>query len=75
MQLAEIVYENDHAFLKLPETWLAKGKSFYIQQKPNGNLELIQQQGDWDELFQELRQIGEIEPLEDVVRTNHIQAA
>lgn len=70
MHAAEVIYHNQHPFVRLPDNFPIQNNKVYIRPNPEtGNLELIPTaHGDWSELRQMLQNIGEVETVENIKR-------
>lgn len=69
LQLAEVIYHNQHPFVRLPDNFPIKNNRVYI--RPNmqtGNLELVQTYDEWDEMKKMLQAIGKVEELPEIER-------
>lgn len=66
MELAEIIYHNQQAFVKLPAHFSPSKGCIYIQQNPTtGDVLISQSQKNWDDLWQRIQAIGAVEDLPD----------
>lgn len=70
MPLAEIVYHNRQAFLKLPDFFPTHHNSAYVRQDPQTGDMIVSPRptSDWGELWRQLEAIGEVEEIADIAR-------
>lgn len=69
MITAEIIYQNEQAFVKLPENFLQAGKQWYaLANAQTGTVSVVQGYPEWQPLLAALAELGEDDVFPDIER-------